>query len=60
MNPATKDIRQQHLIDMTNVLDALMTERKAKPPTGDLISAMAHSEAMGDMPFQERTGKYIF
>ena len=59
LNPATKDIRQQHLIDMTNALDALMTERKGKPPTGDLISAMAHSDAMGDMPFQERTGNYI-
>ena len=59
LNPATKDIRQQHLIDMTNALDALMTERKAKPPTGDLISAMADSDAMGDMPFQERTGNYI-
>ena len=59
LNPATKDIRQQHLIDMTHGLDALMTERKAKPPTGDLISAMAHSNAMGDMPFQERTGNYI-
>ena len=59
LNPATKDIRQQHLIDMTHALDGLMAERKVKPPTGDLISAMAHSNAMGDMPFQERTGNYI-
>jgi cytochrome P450 len=59
LNPATKDIRQQHLIDMTHYLDRLMAERKALPPTDDLISLMAHSDAMGDMPFQERTGNYI-
>jgi cytochrome P450 len=59
LNPATKDIRQQHLIDMTHALDALMAERKARPPSGDLIGAMAHSDAMGGMPFQERTGNYI-
>ncbi|WP_310497054.1 cytochrome P450 [Sandarakinorhabdus sp.] len=59
LNPATKDIRQQHLIDMTHALDALMAQRKALPPTSDLISLMAHSDAMGDMPFQERTGNYI-
>jgi len=59
LNPATKDIRQQHLIDMTHALDALMADRKAKPVTGDLISLMAHSNAMGDMPFKERSGNYI-
>ncbi len=59
LNPATKDIRQQHLIDMTNYLDGLMAARKALPPTDDLISLMAHSNSMGDMPFQERTGNYI-
>ena len=59
INPATKDIRQQHLIDMTNYFDRLFAERKALPPSGDLISMMAHSDAMGDMPFQERTGNII-
>ncbi len=59
LNPATKDIRQQHLIDMTHYFDRLFAERKALPPTADLISLMAHSDAMGDMPFQERTGNYI-
>jgi cytochrome P450 len=59
INPATNLIRHQHMLDMTHALDSLMAERKAKPPSGDLISAMAHSEAMGDMPFKERTGNYI-
>jgi cytochrome P450 len=59
LNPATKPIRQQHLIDMTHYLDRLMAERKALPPTSDLISLMAHSNAMGDMEFKERTGNYI-
>jgi cytochrome P450 len=44
---------------MTHALDALMAAKKAAPPAGDLISLMAHSDAMGDMPFQERTGNYI-
>ena len=59
INPETNLIRHQHMLDMTHALDALMAERKAKPPTDDLISAMAHSEAMGDMEFKERTGNYI-
>ncbi|HPU16828.1 MAG TPA: cytochrome P450, partial [Polymorphobacter sp.] len=59
INPATKDIRQQHLLDMTHYFDRLFAERKALPPSGDLISMMAHSDAMGDMPFQERTGNII-
>jgi cytochrome P450 len=59
INPETNLVRHQHMLDMTHSLDALMAERKAKPPTDDLISAMAHSEAMGDMEFKERTGNYI-
>jgi cytochrome P450 len=59
LNPATKDIRQQHLIDMTNYFDRLFAERRALPPTDDLISLMAHSESMGNMPFQERMGNII-
>ena len=58
-DPARTHIRHQHLIDMTHALDVLMAERKAKPPTDDLISLMAHSAAMGDMEFKERTGNYI-
>jgi cytochrome P450 len=59
LNPATKDIRQQHLVDMTNYFDRLFAERRALPPTDDLISLMAHSESMGNMPFQERMGNII-
>jgi cytochrome P450 len=59
LNPATKPVRQQHLTDMTHYLDRLMAERKALPPSADLISMMAHSDPMGDMSFQERMGNYI-
>jgi cytochrome P450 len=59
LNPETNRIRHQHLLDMTHYLDRLMAERKALPPKDDLISLMAHSNAMGDMEFQERTGNYI-
>jgi cytochrome P450 len=59
LNPATKDVRQQHLIDMTHYFDRLFAERKALPPTADLVSLMAHSDAMGDMDFQERMGNLI-
>ncbi|OYU15559.1 MAG: cytochrome P450 [Alphaproteobacteria bacterium PA4] len=59
LNPETNLVRHQHMLDMTHYLDRLMAERKALPPTADLISLMAHSDAMGDMPFQERTGNYI-
>jgi cytochrome P450 len=59
LNPETNRIRHQHLLDMTHYLDRLMAERKALPPKDDLISLMAHSDAMGDMEFKERTGNYI-
>ncbi|MEI6417678.1 MAG: cytochrome P450 [Sphingomonadales bacterium] len=59
LNPDTNLIRHQHMLEMTHALDALMAAKKAAPPAGDLISLMAHSDAMGDMPFQERTGNYI-
>ncbi len=59
LNPATKDIRQQHLVDMTNYFDRLFAERKALPPTADLVSLMAHSGSMGDMEFNERMGNLI-
>jgi cytochrome P450 len=58
-DPATANIRLQHMVDMTNYFDRLFAERKAKPPTADLISMMVHSQAMGDMDFKERTGNLI-
>ena len=59
VDPARKDIRYQHLADMTAYLDRLMEQRKAAPPKDDLLSLMVHSEAMGDMDELERRGNYI-
>lgn len=57
--PAANEIRNGHLADMTQYFDALFAARKALPPSGDLISMMAHSEAMGNMDLAERTGNLI-
>ncbi len=59
VNPATSGIRHQHLCDMTEYLDRLMAERRAKDRTDDLLSLMVHSAAMGDMEERERRGNYI-
>lgn len=59
VDPARIDIRQQHMVDMTRYLDRLMEERRARPPTDDLLSLMVHSEAMGQMDELERRGNYI-
>ena len=59
LNPETNLVRHQHLVDMTHYFDRLFATRKALPPTADLVSLMAHSDAMGDMVFQERTGNLI-
>ena len=59
VDPARTHIRHQHLLDMTEYFDRLFAERKALPPSGDLISMMVHSDAMGDMEFKERTGNLI-
>ncbi len=57
--PAANAIRNGHLADMTAYFDALFAARKALPPSGDLISMMAHSDAMGNMGLAERTGNLI-
>ena len=59
VDPERTHIRHQHLLDMTAYFDRLFAERKALPPTGDLISMMVHSEAMGDMEFNERAGNLV-
>ncbi|QXQ05219.1 cytochrome P450 [Sphingosinicellaceae bacterium] len=59
VDPERTHIRHQHLLDMTAYFDRLFAERKAAPPTGDLISMMVHSEAMGDMEFNERAGNLV-
>ena len=57
--PAANAIRNGHLADMTHYFDKLFAAKKALPPSGDLISMMAHSDAMGAMDFAERTGNLI-
>jgi cytochrome P450 len=58
-DPAAAAVREGHLADMTRAFDVLFAARKAQPPSGDLISMMAHSDAMGNMDFGERTGNLI-
>ncbi len=57
--PAANAIRNGHLADMTHYFDQLFAAKKALPPSGDLISMMAHSDAMGHMDFAERAGNLI-
>ena len=59
VDPERTHIRHQHLLDMTAYFDRLFAERKALPPSGDLVSMMVHSEAMGDMAFNERSGNLV-
>jgi cytochrome P450 len=58
-DPAANAIRNGHLADMTHYFDRLIAAKKELPPTGDLISMMAHSEAMKHSDFAERTGNII-
>ena len=58
-DPAANAIRNGHLADMTHYFDKLFAAKKALPPSGDLVSMMAHSDAMGNMDFAERTGNLI-
>ena len=58
-DPVAKANRDGHLADMTRAFDTLFAARKAQAPAGDLISMMAHSDAMGNMEFAERTGNLI-
>ena len=55
-NP-TPEYHATYMIEMERMLtrfDALMAERRAQPPAGDLLSLMVHSEAMGDLTPIER------
>jgi cytochrome P450 len=58
-DPAANAIRNGHLADMTHYFDALFAVKKALPPSGDLVSMMAHSDAMRHSDFAERTGNLI-
>jgi cytochrome P450 len=59
LDPATAAEAVQHGLDMLAYFDRLFAERKALPPTTDLISMMVHSESMGNMPDAERIGNLI-
>ncbi len=53
----TPEYKAEHLAQLMAMLhrfDRLMDEKRALPPTDDLISRMVHSDAMGDMPLMER------
>ena len=52
--PEYKDEHRGHMMDMLVRFDRLFAEKKAKPPTDDLLSRIIHSDAMGNMPDQER------
>lgn len=52
-----EEYRAQFLIQMGEMLarfDRELEDRRAKPPTDDLLSRMVHSEAMGNMDAMER------
>ncbi|MBU6166709.1 MAG: cytochrome P450 [Alphaproteobacteria bacterium] len=59
LNPETAAKSVQHGREMLAYFDRLFAQRKALPPTNDLISMMVHSESMGNMPDQERIGNLI-
>lgn len=59
LDPVTAPQYVQHGFEMLAYFDRLFAERKALPPSGDLISMMVHSEAMGNMPTLERIGNLI-
>ena len=49
--------RENFVMEMGMMLmrfDALLEAKRAQPPSDDLISRMVHSEAMGNLPPQER------
>ncbi len=54
----TNEERMAELRHMAETMAALWQERAARPPTFDLISMMAHSEATKNMPTREFIGNF--
>jgi cytochrome P450 len=54
----SNDARMAELRQMAETMAALWQERAAQPPTFDLISMMAHSEATKNMPTREFIGNF--
>jgi cytochrome P450 len=59
LNPVTAAESVRHGTEMLAYFDRLFAQRKALPPSDDLISMMVHSESMGNMPDLERIGNLI-
>lgn len=55
-DPELNAEREGHVFEMAAAFKKLFDERKAAPPKSDLLSMMAHSEAMGDMDEQRFIG----
>jgi cytochrome P450 len=55
----TEDQRQAELMECLAVFTDLWNERIRKPPAGDLVSMMAHSDATRDMTPDEYLGNII-
>ncbi|WP_379549598.1 cytochrome P450 [Erythrobacter sp. W53] len=47
---------QEQMMQMLMRFDRLLQEKKAQPPSDDIMSRIIHSEAMGNMPAAERMG----
>lgn len=58
-DPVRAPIRLQHLRDMLAYFDELLAERGSRPPSGDLLSMMVHSDALGNLDTQERMGNLV-
>ena len=54
----TNEARMAELRQMAETMAALWQERAARPPTFDLISMMAHSDATRNMPTREFIGNF--
>lgn len=55
-DPVLNAERERHVFEMAAAFKKLFDERKAAPPKGDLLSMMAHSDAMGEMDDQRFIG----
>jgi cytochrome P450 len=55
-DPQLNAVRNTHLQAMTTYFDEVWRERRRSAPGSDLISRMAHSQAMGDLTWEEKLG----
>jgi cytochrome P450 len=55
-DPVLNAEREGHMFDMAAYFKTLFDARKAAPPKGDLLSIMAHSEAMSELDDQRFLG----